>query len=189
MDHQELNDDATPDDEIVRLLAIDPSPEFVATIRQRVALDSAPRVGAAASVVGIMVAGAVAVVALTLVRVEVPAKRASVVPLLASRPIEMAAFTPVIETGNAPAVVNRSSGAGTVGLKNETPVSSAEILVDPREARAIRAFIDRAVGGRIDRSAMSETLTSPRLESAPVQDLFIAPIQLLPLAGDEGRKP
>jgi hypothetical protein len=66
-------------------------------------------------------------------------------------------------------------------------MNDAEVLVDPREARAIRAFIDGAVSGRIDQAAVSQPLTYRDAEPAPVLSISIVPIELSPLTGDEKR--
>jgi len=50
-----------------------------------------------------------------------------------------------------------------------------EILVDPREARAIRAFFEGIRDGRIDLTPLAAV--APRVaEPQPVPDIYIAPL-------------
>jgi hypothetical protein len=54
-------------------------------------------------------------------------------------------------------------------------VGEPEILVDPREARAIRAFFEGVRSGRIDLAPL--TALAPRVaEPQPISDIYIAPI-------------
>ena len=69
--------------------------------------------------------------------------------------------------------------------RDAVALTAPEILIDSREARAIRAFLDSARGGSID----VRPLANDTIESELKQIIYIAPIIIDPLTmalGPEG---
>jgi len=151
--------DAALDREITDALAIDPSPEFTARVRQRV---SRERRSPALRWEAFGAVAAVAVIALYLVGVS-PTRRASS-PLVA-RSISAVVTTPriapgiVLATDDAP----RSSVPSTI---------DTTVLVDEREARATRELISGVVSGRVDLASLLNTTASAQafLDVVPIRE-------------------
>jgi hypothetical protein len=179
--------DAALDREIARVLAVDPSSEFAARVRQRIASEPAPSGWRAAWIVA--TAGALAAVAVALFVVSRDRAIETTPPTLAARASSGVGQLP---TGRA----RLSSGAGLssgVGLSGpprgperaaphqdsgpalQLSAHDPEILIDAREARAIRAFFEGVRDGRIDLTPLAAV--APRVaEPQPVPDIYIAPI-------------
>ena len=67
-----------------------------------------------------------------------------------------------------------------------------EVLIDPRERRALLQLIAGVRDGRIDLSAAQRSVTQVPTELDPVTDIVIAPLTIDPLApvsGAEGVRP
>ncbi len=184
---RELNDDATLDREIRQVLAVDPSPELVALIRRRIALEPAPkrRLSWSACAATALLAGA-AVAWFILARVPaLPAER--VLPLVARAMPEIEAPVGNLVPGDShpagPSRVRRRM----ISQRRARADAPPEILVDPREARAILAFLDGARAGRIEVTPFAAVASEvdPDLK----RDISIAPIMIDPLTpvhGPEG---
>jgi len=56
-----------------------------------------------------------------------------------------------------------------------------EILVDPREARALRSLLDGIVSGRVDVTPLLDASVPPFMDTGPVPGIYIAPIEWSPL--------
>lgn len=184
--------DAALDREIARVLAVHPSPEFAARVRQRIASEPAPSGWRAAWIVS--VAGALAAVALV---VLVVSRATHVAPgpttaVLQARTINGVGTLP--DTGGAALSGARGGAAArTRHLGRSAPAAvgqrvrtgEPEILVDPREARAIRAFFEGVRDGRIDLTPLLAVVPSHG-EPEPVGVIHIAPIVLDPIGARSG---
>jgi hypothetical protein len=182
-----LNDgDAGLDRDIRRALAVDPSAEFVARVRLRIAAEPAPRTPALAwvcSAIAVVAAAAVAWLVVAPTRMT-PARVAPVVartvPHVAA-PADFAASLAGPHLTRAPRVPSR-----TVSQRRDAVALTApEILIDSREARAIRAFLDSAR----ERSIHLRPLATDTIEPELKPNIYIAPITIDPLTmapGPEG---
>jgi hypothetical protein len=62
-----------------------------------------------------------------------------------------------------------------------------EVLVDPREAAALRAFFARARSGDVELAAIMAPAATPPAGSDDVHDIYIAPIAFEPVIGAEDK--
>ena len=178
--------DAALDREIARALAVDPSPEFAARVRQRIAGEPAP-----ASWLGVWIfAAAGALVAAAMVLIVV-----SRAPRVVST-----ATAPAVLSARALSNVGRMQPSAASGFSrmpsSVTAIRTAtfprgdgdrepDILVDPREARAIRAFFEGVRSGRIDLAPLAAV--APRVGEPPaIPDIYIAPIVIDSLSEPSG---
>ena len=86
---------------------------------------------------------------------------------------------------NAPAVDAHVLGAATSGPGAAT---EPEVLVDPREAAALRAFFERARSGRVELTAIVEPPASPLVDPTQVHAIYIAPIAFDPVIDGTAEK-
>jgi hypothetical protein len=195
------------DEEIRAALDVDPSPEFVARVRTRIAAEAAPSAWRWSW--GLAMATALAASATLVV----------IVSRQHTPPSTSVAGTFVAGSENRPASEGSTAKPGAAesdakaGRAEQTRVavsrrarsrptntnalvvrtrSEPEILVDPREARALRQLIAGVRDGRIDLTAV-QTIASPAAgEIEPVARIVIAPITIEPIApvpGAEGVRP
>ena len=179
--------DRALDRELQSILAVDPSPEFAARVRTRIA--SEPQRSAAWSM-WMFAAAATAVVAIAVVVSRgVPREGAAASKPLASRVLTPMAFAvsdinrglmlPHALPGPAPQAASLAATA--------MPQRAAdEILVDPREAAAIRALIRRVRTGGIDLAPVLNASTPTAMELAPVVEITILDIAIDPIAPAPG---
>jgi len=166
------------DREIGHALAVDPPPDFVARVRARIADDPSPASGGVGwKVTGVALAASV-VAAAVMLRPE-PRLVPETPFLLASRSIDSPIVVPTVARSRTSHHAAKSVGVGSVA---EAPA----ILVDQREARAIRAFME---GARTDRIELTPAAQSPSLaimEPTPLHDILIPPIDFgLPAGSPE----
>jgi len=179
--------DAAIDHELRELLAVDPSADFPARVRARIGDDAPMRTAWWSSRVPAVIAAAAAVViAIVFARTlpersaEVAGRSAQSVALLDARPLSplspLLPFQPLLA----------HSSAKASGERSESPLNEPEILIDAREAAALRALMRRASDGRIDlRPALAAS--APRImELSPIDDIAVAPIVIDPL--EEGAR-
>ncbi|HEY7285934.1 MAG TPA: hypothetical protein VH497_10850 [Vicinamibacterales bacterium] len=176
--------DAAIDHELRELLAVDPSADFPARVRGRIADDAPMRTAWWSSRVPAMIAAAAAVmIAIVFARTlperspEEAGRSAQSVALLDARPLPpLLLFEPLLA----------HSSAKASGERSESPSNEPEILIDAREAAALRALMRRASDGRIDlRPALAAS--APRImELSPIDDIAVAPIVIDPL--EEGAR-
>jgi hypothetical protein len=160
-----MHDDAALDREIREALASEPSPDFLARVRRRLAAAPAPSrapwwwPGAAA-------AAAVVAAIVWFVPQHAP---------LAGRAVPAIAVPSVAPAARF-AEVRRPDPAATRLAEPQRPsrLASPEIIIDQREARAIVAFLDAATAGRVVVMGLPEPepVASPELK----RNLYIAPI-------------
>jgi hypothetical protein len=203
------------DREIREALAVNPSPEFVARVRTRIASEPARRTSwlswQSAAVVAIAAVIAIAVV------VSRPRKLAPVVP--ADRtPLQARTVAPFSQivfvasdlsrtrfavasgfgrtmTRSAKAFalqrreIARSAGALlTVRLKPD----ATEVLLDPAETRALQRLIAGTRDGTIDLSASLQATTPAAMDLAPLSEIVIPFLTIDPITpqpGEEGVRP
>jgi len=149
--------DAVLDRELRSLLAAEPSPDFVARTRARIAEAPAPSwwqwSWAFAAVAALFVT---AVAAALFARfgaapISVPAET----PLLAARTIVEASgalAVPFAPRRLARSVGSRSDVGSGFGRTVSTALTDPEVLIDPREARALRRLLNGIREHRIDPS-------------------------------------
>jgi len=192
--------DTALDREIDTAVRVDASPGFLARVRTRIAAEPAePRFGwffvAAAA------AAAIVVAALLLSRTaahDVPTA------LLASR--QLALPSPAIwnlEMGMRKLGVrklgmrNGESGMSVTPSEARIPHSKfpipdfaiakpPEVLIDPREAQALQALIDRVRFGRVDLSPVLAASKPDAMDLPPVTEIVISPLAIEPLAPQDG---
>jgi hypothetical protein len=185
------------DDEIRSALKVDPSPEFVARVRARVA--SEPELSAwrwswtVASVAALAAGVAIAFVI--------------------SRPTPLGSSTvgeaQTAIAGLKPGATFEASGAAPqrrvaqpfrAAIEDATPKpavvadasnATEDVLIDPREQLALRQLIAGVRAGRVDLSAAQNSTTTRPADLEPVTDIVIAPLTiepLAPLSGAEGAR-
>ena len=185
--------DAALERDIERALAVDPSPEFVARVRVRIAEEpalSSRRFGWLFAGVG---AAAVAAAVVLAVFVMSPARRnaPASAPLLTSRSIAAAVVVPVVSrTG-----LDRSRGANDERPTTEDARRTTHderrttaILFDTRETLALQRLIAGVREARVD---LTPLLKEAPMAVQPIDNLAIPPIAIEPLVpgGVEGERP
>ena len=175
--------DATLDRELQSLLDVDPSPALVARVRARIA-DEPPRSAwwPPAYVLGGLAVAAALVIAVAGSR-SVPRGTPSDAPLLASRalasvPIEMpdvvARQSSVhVAMQAVPRDAHAHADTTTGGI---IAAREPEVLVDAREAAALRAFFERARRGNVDLTAIVAPAATQSTDFNLLHDIYIAPI-------------
>ena len=189
---REAMTDAGIDREMQALLAVDPSPEFAARVRARIAVEPPrspwlawwPLVAAAAI--------AIAIVAGILARPRpIDAPQWLAATPLPNAPIGVAralqgrhiadVSRPVPPVSEAPAD-RQSPGDGGQGRQaiDRAPVAS-DVLLDPRETAALRALIAGVREGRVDLQPVLRASTVAPMALAPVTAIAIPLITIDPL--------
>jgi hypothetical protein len=176
--------DRTADRDIQMLLAVDPSPDFVARVRTRIAANPEPsawwmswRFAAACA------AAAVVAIAIALSR---PRPVDSVLDLAATALPNTS--TTMAALKGRPEVGRPFKGRPlTAGQAFPPPLDAAvpEVLIDPREAAALRRLILGARDGRIDLEPALRASTPTAMELPPIDAIAIAPLTIEPLV-EEG---
>ena len=190
------------DQEIRDALRVDPSPEFLARVRTRIAGEPAPsawRWSWTVAAVGALAAMVLIAVVMSRPRHENP-----------SAPEVAHAFEPAgIPAGPEGPALQQTEPAGSRAVRrpgpsaaaHATPVVSgftrtmsrgAEVLLDPAETQALRRLIAGVRDGHVDLSMMQTSTTPVAMELEPVADIVIAPITIdpiAPLSGAEGVRP
>jgi hypothetical protein len=181
--------DAALEREIERMLAVDPSPEFLVRVRARIAGEPAPAwrgFGWLFAGVATVAAAAALVLAVRMVSARPPATA----PLLASRSIGSAVVVPsvvpaqYVMSGFLVPPKPRSGVGGSRTAATRTP----EPLFDPRETTALQRLIADVRDARVDLTPLAKEGPMP----VPAMDpLVISPIVIEPLAsnGIEGERP
>ena len=180
------------DREIEIALAVDPSPEFVARVRARVASGPAPsRWGlpsmfAAAGVVAMIVLIAVAVFRSDQQR-NPASVTASVVASVPTADITLAPLAPAVAQpaiASAPSRRRSTSAASGAGRPVRSAID-AEVLISADEARALRRLFAGVREGRIDLSIVPEAPTATAALGL-LSEIAIPPITLEPVTAREG---
>jgi hypothetical protein len=202
--------DSALDRELQAMLGADPSPEFVARARARVSSDAAnarPWLG-----VWTVVAPLAAVAAVVIVIAAAGGRRGAEPggsrAALASRPLAgsgaanaVGALLPVLRGGelgggDATSPIGRAEMAAahhrsiaTSNAPSRTMTAAEpEVLVDPREAAALRAFFERARNGGVELTAIVAPPMPPLIDPTEVHDIYIAPIAFDPVTDGTAEK-
>jgi hypothetical protein len=202
-------DDEALGREIERALAVDPSPEFVAGIRRRVATERVPRFDAWVARWVLAAGGAVAAAAVSVAiyfGLSSPANRSEpagpptiaradaapteVAPNRGQVPAEPAQTGPRDGRGQAAHAARvrsedkPSSGVGATPARGGV-ADFSEVIVAASEARAFRQLLTMAQTGRIevvDSAAAESVPETPHVPVAPaivIEPIAIAPIQIV----------
>lgn len=193
-----MNDVAFERD-IERALAVEPSPEFVARVRSRIAGEPSPPSRRFGWMFAGVATAAVAAAVVFTVFVVSPAHQTGPAgaPLLASRSVTSGS---VVVPAIAPADRAIPSASRTSPVVHRlTPfVSSAargaaepEPLIDARETAALQRLIAGVRDARVDLSLLLKGAPPAPMALQPIDDLVIPPIAIEPLVsgGVEGERP
>jgi hypothetical protein len=166
------------DREIGHALAVDPSPDFVARVRARIADDPSPVSGGVGwKVTGVALAASILAAAVMLRPEPRPAPETP--SLLASRSIDPPIVVPT-------AARSKTSHEATKSVTVASVAEATVILVDQREADAIRAFMEGARTDRIELTPVAQAPAPAIMEPAPLRDILIPPIDFgLPAGSPE----
>ncbi len=195
------------DQDIRDALKVEPSPEFVARVRTRIANEPAPSgwrwswtfavAGglAAAIAIAVVVSRPPATIAVA------PAAQSSGVPPVA-RPFPpanddaglkpRATANPARTTAVVSGLLVPPKPRSGEGESRTTSPAQPEILFDSRETIALRRLIASVREGRVDLAAAQPSGLQAPMELDPVTDIVITPITvepIAPLSGAEGVRP
>lgn len=199
------------DREIQAALAVDPSPEFLARVRTRIAAEPpglttwVPWTLVAAAVMAAIVAGVV-VMSRPQEKTGGTATAQGDIRLTPEVPIEQprgiersrASAESTHRPVESPDAQRRSSTRRlrSAPARSETRLvgtmpAEPDILVDPREARAMRLLISATRDGSLDLSAALRAATPTVMALPPIATIVIAPLSIDPLtpSGEEGVRP
>ena len=170
-------------------LAVEPSAEFLARVRTRIASEPEPsawRFPWTLTAVGAMALALVSAVGVLHMNQAMPPTETVLEPL-PSRALVFASLS--LMPAMVPNVVSgfsRTKGAGRTRRTVTADVvrTEPEVLIDAGEAAALRRLFNRSSEGRIDLRAFEEIEETPQITAAlPVaNDIEIAPITIEPLA-------
>lgn len=173
--------------EIQALFAVDPSPDFPARVRTRVAGEPEPSVWWMTWRFAAVCAAAAAAVAIA-IAVARP-QPADPVPFLTARTLANSSTAMADLKGEVHHAIDvgRSQEPILVGrtLENHSDGAAVEVLIDPRETAALRALILGARDGRIDLEPALHASRPTAMELPPIRAIAIAPITIEPLV-EEG---
>jgi hypothetical protein len=193
-----MNDKAFERD-IERALAIEPSPEFVARVRSRIAEELSPLSRRLGWLVGGVATAAVAAAVVLTVFVVSPTRRSGPAgaPLLASRPVPngsvvVPAIAPAdraIPSARREAPVVRVLTLSVSSVIRVTAVP--EPLIDMSETTALQRLIAGVSDARVDLSPLLKEASPAPMALQPIDDLVIPPITIEPLrpGAVEGERP
>lgn len=173
--------------EIERALAVDPSPEFVARVRQRISSERVPSGWRATWIVA--GAGALAAGAIVLIVVSRAPQTAPAPPTLTARSIGGSGRLQedVRADQHVRTIAPRGRDVVTMGghIDPHRRDHEPEVLIDAREAAALRALYEGASIGRIDLTPLAALIARVAAPAEP-PDLVIPPIAIEPLTPENG---
>jgi hypothetical protein len=179
--------------EIQAALAVDPSPEFIARVRTRIAAEPVTSGFWTrrpwATVLAAVAAGVIAFAV-------VMSRPRDLAPVGSSaRDIELESSLAPVVSGFSRTVDGTAeaghSGSGSRARKVATVRAEPEILLDPAETRALRRLIAGTRDGSLDLSAALRATTPTAMDLPPIDLIAIAPLTIDPLtpSGEEGVRP
>jgi hypothetical protein len=191
--------DAALDGEIRALFVVDPSPQFHASVRARIASDSA----ATSPRRTVWLGAGLAALAAVIIAVAIVAPGRS---LRTPQDVQQAALAARGSVGVAPAISPGTGRARSADALRSADLSARalaeveafahrsssdeiigrrkpEVLLAPDETRALRALIAGVRDGRIDLAPVAHATTPDVMELEPIHDLVIAPIVITPVEG------
>ncbi len=182
------------DEEIREALDVDPSPDFLARVRTRIAAEPEPSAWRWSWGLAAACALAASVVLATIVSRPHEAKPFTAVP----------APAPAVARNNPPPAVSTRDGNTHQGdaasrsfravtphpkstvVRIPEPEREPEILIDQREMRTLRVLIDGVRNGRVDLTAAMNSRSHAPAELEPVADIVVAPLTIEPIAPAPG---
>lgn len=170
-------------------LDVDPSPEFMARVRTRIATGPAPSPWRRSWTIA--AAAALAVTVVIAFTVSRPQRTTVSAPDVAQafRPAQSAP-EPRESTrrSETPVAQQRAQAQRRPRLSRPAQPDSreAEVLLDATETRALRNLIAGVRDGRVDLAAVHRSVPLAPMEPAPVVDIDIAPIAIEPIAPPSG---
>ena len=186
--------DTAIDREIQAALSVEPSPEFVARVRTRIATE--PEAAAPWLSWKLVATGAVAaliVIAFVMRLGEQsfnarPELSASPLILSSSKDVPLARDRPVVSLILSPSKDEQSAPAASRARVAAAAPREPEVLIDPAETRALRRLIAGTRDGSLDLSAALRATTPTAMDLPPIDALAIAPLTIDPLtpSGEEG---
>lgn len=192
-DERPVTPDATIDRELQALLAVDPSADFAARVRARLADDSMTRISWFS---GVLVAAGVAVVVVAVIVTRLVSndpvtseRSAKAIALLDAQPgalLEARTLRLFLPVPPRPPLLHLAPVRPVRPLSPPSPGHEPEIIIDAREASALRALIRGASGGRIDLRAIMASTAPSVMDLAPLEDVSVEPIVIVPL--EEGAR-
>ena len=184
-----LNDDAL-EREIEHALAVDPSPEFLARLRTRIANEPRPVSWHGWRLVGVGALAGTLVLAFVINSFKRDTETLLPSSSVATTPISVPAQVAQTTLPPAPAVPAPPSTGERARAQVRRPVAEPEILIPPGEAAALRLLVMNIREGRIDASKWDDAAAAALLE--PITEIVIRPISIEPLpqlALVEGERP
>jgi hypothetical protein len=198
--------DAALDRDLQALLVAEPSAAFVARVRTEIGAEAAtsrPWFGASRLVLAVAATIAVAIVTLVGYRGSRRPALADHPAALSTRPLAIshsAAGVGPLVAGLRGGVFDRPEATSHVAPPHAAGVpqqltqravaapravasAEPEVLVDPREAAALRAFFARARSGDVALAAIVAPEATPLPDADDVHDISIAPIAFEPVMG------
>jgi hypothetical protein len=207
------------DEEIREALDVDPSPEFLARVRTRIATEPAPfswRWSWTIAAAGALAAAVIVAIALTprVKPIVEPVRQAATAgakgPALRQtgsvpsatelrpdfssrerRPVASPSERRPGPFGPGESIASRVARPKGPALQ-EASTASSEVLLDPAETRALHQLIAGVRDGRVDLAAAQKSASPASMDLDPVTDIVIAPITIEPIApasGAEGVRP
>jgi hypothetical protein len=178
------------DEEIREALDVDPSPEFLARVRTRIAAEPTLPTwrwswGVAASCA--LAASVVLAIVVSRPHEATPGANVDRVPNATTETF----FPPAVMTPPAIAprpgpIPSRAASARTNALAAQARSSEPEILIDQLEMRTLRRLIEGVRDGRIDLTAAQNSTSHAPAAVEPVADIVIAPLIIEPIAPVSG---
>jgi hypothetical protein len=184
--------DAELDREIAAAVNAEPSPAFVARVRQRVAQESERPVWSLSWSLGAACALAFAVVAAMIFRNHPGAQPQPIVLPIDSRPVAAVAELQADRRSGrfAASTVRRvpllRSSSDPVRPKPDTTDDGPATLIDLREANALRALFAAASVGRIGVMPLSTITADTGSELTQPAEIVVPPLSIQPLAPEAG---
>jgi hypothetical protein len=199
--------DAALDRDLQALLAVEPSPEFLAQVRTRIASEPEPR----AWWLSWKRAGAVAAAAIVAIAVYLGGPRAQP-PVMQTPPLAARVLPNVAVDAGRPSQdrqrhasgverpVQLEADSGDVVRRGQIRQADASAgqplrgrmdtaaLIDPREAAALRALIAGVRSGEVDLEPVLRASAPSAMDLPPVADIVIAPIAIAPLVEEGARQ-
>ena len=188
------------DEEIHKALNVDPSPEFVARVRMRVAREPAPsawRWAWTLAAAGAMAAAiAIAVVVSRpwgprdAAQVFPPAHAADLVLRARSAPTVQERVAQAPRPAHAGLKPRATRAAEAFARQRSASAAEPEILIDPREGFALRRLLAGVRAGRVDLAAVANASAPAIMELPAIQAIEIPAITIDPItpSGEQGAR-
>ena len=197
MDRERTNpaiSDETLQREIEEALAVDPSPEFLARVRTRIASEPTPSGWRLSwrffGAWGLATAVVLLLVVTRLERQPVPALPRPIVATPMAGSVSTGA--PVVSMPSPPAPTASSvESTSRIPIRQAAPTTEPEILISPRDAAALRVLVVNIREGRVDPTVL-DALHVVATPLKPLGTIAIQPIDIEPLtrlALLEGERP